>query len=97
MIAGRRARRSSPGDRRCRTCCGSIARRPGFAGAIWLSALFLRALASLAAAVAVEVYVPMTGVLEPLGAWCGPATVLERHTVDRRRVRAARRSILAGR
>ncbi len=43
---------------------------PGFAASIWLSALMLRALASLSAAVAAEVYLPMTGFLAPLGTWC---------------------------
>jgi Zn-dependent protease with chaperone function len=54
---------------------------PGFAGAIWLSALLLRALASLALAVAVEVYVPTTSVLDPLSRWCLEAegTLLSGH------------------
>lgn len=48
---------------------------PGFAAAIWLSVLLLRALTSLAAAVAAEVYLPVTGLVTPLEAWClGPAT-----------------------
>lgn len=42
----------------------------GFAATIWLSALLLRALASVVAAIALEVYLPVTGWLEPLGAWC---------------------------
>jgi Zn-dependent protease with chaperone function len=53
----------------------------GFASAIWLSALLLRALACLAAAVAVEVFVPTTGWLEPISDWCVKAegTVLSGH------------------
>jgi Zn-dependent protease with chaperone function len=53
----------------------------GFASAIWLSALLLRALASLALAVAVEVYVPTTRVLAPLSGWCLEAdgTLLSGH------------------
>ena len=43
---------------------------PGFAAAIWLSALFLRALASLAVAVAIEFYLPLTRPLEPFGRSC---------------------------
>jgi hypothetical protein len=43
---------------------------PGFAAAIWLSVLLLRALVSLAAAVAVEVYLPVTGLVTPLEGWC---------------------------
>ena len=47
--------------------CLALDRAPaGFASAIWLSALFLRALSSLAVVVAIEVYVPMTGVLGSL-------------------------------
>jgi hypothetical protein len=53
----------------------------GFAAAIWLSALLLRALASLAVVVAVEVYVPTTGWLEPLSDWClnADGTILSGH------------------
>jgi Zn-dependent protease with chaperone function len=53
----------------------------GFASAIWLSALLLRALASLALAVAVEVYVPTTRILEPISGWCLEAdgTLLSGH------------------
>jgi Zn-dependent protease with chaperone function len=43
---------------------------PGFAAAIWLSVLLLRALASLAVAVAAEVYIPVTGLASPLESWC---------------------------
>jgi Zn-dependent protease with chaperone function len=43
---------------------------PGFAAAIWLSVLSLRALASLAVAVAAEVYIPVTGLASPLEGWC---------------------------
>jgi Zn-dependent protease with chaperone function len=43
---------------------------PGFAAAIWLSVLMLRALASLAVAIAAEVYLPVTGWVAPLEAWC---------------------------
>lgn len=51
----------------------------GFVGAIWLSALWLRALASVGVAVAAEVYLPVAGLLEPFGAWCAGA--LSSHTV----------------
>ncbi|MDA0183666.1 M48 family metalloprotease [Solirubrobacter phytolaccae] len=51
----------------------------GFTSAIWLSALLLRALASVGVAVAAEVYLPITGLLEPFGAWCAGA--LSSHTV----------------
>ncbi|MBE2315626.1 M48 family metalloprotease [Solirubrobacter sp. CPCC 204708] len=51
----------------------------GFAAAIWLSALLLRALASIGAVVAIEVYLPVTGPLEPFGAWCAGA--LSSHTL----------------
>lgn len=53
----------------------------GVAAAIWLSVLMLRALASVGLAVAVEIYVPVTGLLEPLGAWCFDAagTALSGH------------------
>ena len=51
----------------------------GFAAAIWLSALLLRALAAIGAAVAAEVYLPVTGPLEPFGAWCAGA--LSSHTL----------------
>jgi Zn-dependent protease with chaperone function len=56
----------------------------GFATAIWLSVLLLRALASLAAAVAAEVYLPLTSVLEPLGDWCIDAggTLLSGHGAE---------------
>jgi Zn-dependent protease with chaperone function len=54
----------------------------GFAAAIWLSALLLRALASLGAAVAVELYVPMTGVLEPLATLCVGATISGHTVID---------------
>jgi Zn-dependent protease with chaperone function len=43
---------------------------PGFAAAIWLSALLLRALASLVVAVAAEFYLPLTGLFESFGPWC---------------------------
>ena len=43
---------------------------PGFAAAIWLSVLMLRALASLAAVIAAEVYLPVTGWVAPLESWC---------------------------
>jgi Zn-dependent protease with chaperone function len=42
----------------------------GVATAIWLSVLLLRALASLAAAVAAEIYLPVMSFLEPLSEWC---------------------------
>ena len=51
----------------------------GFASAIWLSALILRAFSALATAVAIEVYVPMTGLLEPFGPWCAGAVTS--HTI----------------
>lgn len=51
----------------------------GFAAAIWLSALLLRALASIGVVVAIEVYLPVTGPLEPFGAWCAGA--LSSHTI----------------
>lgn len=51
----------------------------GFVSAIWLSALLLRALASVGMAVAVEVYLPVAGLLEPLGPWCAGA--LSSHTL----------------
>ncbi|HWK25940.1 MAG TPA: M48 family metalloprotease [Solirubrobacter sp.] len=53
----------------------------GIASAIWLSALLLRALAALATAVAVEVFVPTTGLLEPLSDWClrAEGTILSGH------------------
>jgi Zn-dependent protease with chaperone function len=55
----------------------------GIAAAIWLSALLLRALASVAAVIAAEIYLPVTGLLEPLGAWCFDAagTALSGHGV----------------
>jgi hypothetical protein len=43
---------------------------PGFAAAIWLSALLLRALVSVAAVVAIQVYLPAAGLLEPLASAC---------------------------
>jgi Zn-dependent protease with chaperone function len=43
---------------------------PGFAAAIWLSVLMLRALVSLSAAIAAEVYLPVTGWVAPLESWC---------------------------
>ena len=43
---------------------------PGFAAAIWLSALMLRALASVVIVIGIEVYLPVTGWLGPLEAWC---------------------------
>lgn len=43
---------------------------PGFAAAIWLSALMLRALASVVAAISIEIYLPVTAWLAPLSAWC---------------------------
>jgi Zn-dependent protease with chaperone function len=54
----------------------------GFASAIWLSALMLRALASLGIAVAAEVYIPTTSLLAPLGDWCFDAdgTLLSGHS-----------------
>ncbi len=54
----------------------------GFAAAIWLSALLLRALASLGAAVAAEIYLPMTGLLAPLAPLCVDAagTLISGHT-----------------
>ena len=51
----------------------------GFAAAIWLSALLLRALAAIGATVAIEVYLPVAGALEPFGAWCAGA--LSSHTI----------------
>jgi hypothetical protein len=51
----------------------------GLAAAIWLSALLLRALASVGAVVAIEVYLPVFGPLEPFGAWCAGA--LSSHTI----------------
>jgi Zn-dependent protease with chaperone function len=53
---------------------------PGFAAAIWLSVLLLRALASLAVAVAAEVYIPVTGLASPLEGWClGGSSALSGH------------------
>ncbi len=54
----------------------------GFAAAIWLSTLLLRALASLGAAIAVELYLPLTGLLEPLAPMCIEAagTLISGHT-----------------
>jgi Zn-dependent protease with chaperone function len=53
---------------------------PGFAAAIWLSVLLLRALASLAVAVAAEVYIPVTGLASPLESWClGGSSALSGH------------------
>jgi hypothetical protein len=52
----------------------------GFAAAIWLSVLLLRALLSLAAAIAAEVYLPVTGLVAPLEAWClGGSSALSGH------------------
>ncbi len=48
---------------------------PGIAAAIWLSALMLRALASIVAVLALEIYLPVSAWLEPLGAWCFDAGV----------------------
>jgi Zn-dependent protease with chaperone function len=57
---------------------------PGFAAAIWLSVLSLRALASLAVAVAAEVYIPVTGLASPLEGWClgGSATLSGHDAAD---------------
>jgi hypothetical protein len=52
----------------------------GFAAAIWLCVLLLRALASLAVAVAAEVYIPVTGLASPLESWClGGSSALSGH------------------
>jgi Zn-dependent protease with chaperone function len=54
---------------------------PGFAAAIWLSALLLRALASTVAVIALQIYVPVASWFAPLGAWCfdAGAAVLSGH------------------
>ncbi|MDA0163255.1 M56 family metallopeptidase [Solirubrobacter ginsenosidimutans] len=52
----------------------------GFAAAIWLSVLLLRAMACLAAAVAAELYLPVTGLVTPLESWCvAGSTALSGH------------------
>ncbi len=53
---------------------------PGFAAAIWLSVLLLRALVALAAAVAVEMFIPVTGLAAPLESWrVGGSSALSGH------------------
>jgi len=43
---------------------------PAFGATFWLAALLLRAVASLAAALAIEVYVPTTGAVASVTGWC---------------------------